>query len=95
MAKAVTTASVTITTTEAELTSGAVEANRDLLVVTNVGNYPVYIGPAGVTTATGFRLNPGDRFEVNITSMTAAIVWPFYGISGFTTAVRVLESTTA
>lgn len=26
-------------------------------------NLPAYIGPAGVTTGTGYQLDPGDEFE--------------------------------
>lgn len=93
MAKAVTVANVVITTTEAELSAAGDEADRDLLVITNTGNFTVFIGPTGVTVGDGLPLRPGETFRVEATPTTAAVVWPYYGISSATGAVRVLEST--
>lgn len=53
----------------------AANANRKRLTISNDGPNPFWIGPAGVTAATGLRLDPGDDYSSPDT--TAA----FYGIS--------------
>ena len=58
----------TVSTTAAELFAGVSRfANRYAMIVYNESSIPVYWGPAGVTTTTGFTLLPQDSvvFQFN------------------------------
>lgn len=66
----------------------AANGARHALTIQNLGTDAVFVGPVGVTTATGARLLPGERFETD--NVTAA----FYGISATAGQdCRVLEET--
>lgn len=79
----------TVSTTAAELFAGVSRfANRYAMIVYNESSIPVYWGPAGVTTTTGFTLLPQDSvvFQFNPSVATA-----IYFIAGSNAAVRVVE----
>lgn len=79
----------TVTTTAAELFAGASRlANRYALIVNNESGLPIYIGPSGVTAASGYPVLPGDSLALTL-SPSAAIA--IYAISTGSAAVRVLE----
>lgn len=62
---AVSAAAASITTTAASVATSAL-SNRKYLFVQNLGNRSIYVGPTGVTTATGLRLSPGSVLEARI-----------------------------
>lgn len=79
----------TVSTAAAEIFAGASRlANRYAMIVYNESSIPVYWGPAGVTTTTGFTLLPQDSivFQFNPTVAT-----PIYFIAGSSASVRVVE----
>jgi len=79
----------TVSYTAAELFAGASRlANRYAMIVYNESSEPVYWGPSGVTTSTGFPLLPQDSvvFQFNPSVATA-----IYFIAGSNAAVRVVE----
>lgn len=79
----------TISTSAAELFAGASRlANRISMTVYNESTTTVYFGPAGVTTATGFPLLPGDSVTFQFRPSTATAI---YGIGAASSAVRVVE----
>jgi hypothetical protein len=84
--------SVTVSTSAVILTGGATVANRDYLEVFNAGHVPVFLGPAGVTVATGFTLLPGKRYRLAEVDSATGIVTALYGIAGQSVEVKVLES---
>lgn len=64
----------------------AASATRQSVTIRNNGSGVIYIGPSGVTTATGFNVEPGESFTFEGT--TTAI----YGIADSgTQACRVIE----
>lgn len=76
-------AAVTVATTATLL--AAADTARQSVIVTNNGAADIFIGPAGVTTATGTPLVPGEKCSIDKT--TAAI----YGIvAAGTVEARVL-----
>lgn len=79
----------TVSTTAAELFAGASRlVGRYTMIVYNESSVPVYWGPSGVTTSTGFPLLPQDSvvFQFNPSVATA-----IYFIAGSNAAVRVVE----
>lgn len=83
------TGAKTITSTAAEVFAGASRlANRYQMVIQNVDTLIIYIGPAGVTTAGGFPLLPGDSITF---SFKADVATPIYAVSTGSCAVRVVE----
>lgn len=75
-----------VTSTASNLVPSAL-ANRKYLYVQNLGNRSIYIGPTGVTTATGFRLSPGAVLDARI----GAAVSLFAITDSGTQDVRTLE----
>lgn len=56
-------------------------------VIRNRGSVAVYIGASGVTTSTGFQLDPGESVSLRV----ARAMTPLYGITGSSSAaVHVL-----
>jgi hypothetical protein len=84
MGAAIVTSAATITDSAALVL--AVSANRKKATIKNTGSATVYIGPAGVTSSTGFPLDGGEGYEVAGT--TAAIYAVTATGSG---SVRVVE----
>lgn len=85
----------TVSTTAAELFAGASRlANRKMITIQVLTNQtsPIYIsiGQAGVTTATGFPLEPGDVATLNFTSATASAT-AIYAISASDVSVSIME----
>lgn len=79
----------TVTTTAAELFAGASRlANRYVMIVYNESSVPVYWGPAGVTTTTGFTLLPQDSI---VFQFDPTVATPIYFIAGSSASVRVVE----
>jgi hypothetical protein len=79
----------TVTTTAAELFAGASRlANRYALLINNESGLPIYVGPAGVTTASGYPIQPGDSLALTLSPTVATAI---YAISTGSAAVRVLE----
>lgn len=79
----------TVSTTAAEIFAGVSRlANRYAMIVYNESSVPVYWGPPGVTTSTGFPLLPQDSivFQFNPSAATA-----IYFIAASSAAVRVVE----
>lgn len=66
----------------------AADANRQSLLLKNISGTTGYLGPVGVTVATGYPVDPGEEFRVD--KSTAAI----YGITaaGVATFRRFVES---
>lgn len=68
-AKTVKSAAVTVGTTAVRATTdgAAVTAGRVKLIIrpSDGNSGDIYIGPSGVTTATGFKLYPGESFELS------------------------------
>lgn len=74
---------VTVASTQTSLI--AANANRKGIAIKNNGGSPMWIGPTGVTTSTGFQLDPGQTWTddlstiqwygiVTSTSMNASVV---------------------
>lgn len=83
------TGAKTITATAAEVFAGASRlANRYQMTIQNVDTLIIYIGAAGVTTAGGFPLLPGDSLTL---SFKPDVATPIYAISTGSCAVRVVE----
>lgn len=79
----------TVTTTAAELFAGGARlANRISMTVYNESSIPVYWGPAGVTTSSGFPLLPGDSVTFQFWPSVAT---PIYFIASANASVRVVE----
>lgn len=51
----------------------AARDDRKNVVVENRQAQAIYVGPATVTTATGFRIDPGDRFTFHTEALLQAI----------------------
>lgn len=86
---AIETAAVTVATTATALAAGGGEGRGGVTVITvkpaAAGSAEVFVGPAGVTTATGLPLGGGISFSLALGEALFGIV-----ASG-TVAVRVLE----
>lgn len=83
---AVVAAAVTVTTSATALPASAA-ANRRSIVIQNRGNNPIFVGPSGVTTASGIEIPKGGSYEAEAGPTVA-----FYGITATGTAdIRVLE----
>lgn len=85
----------TVSTTAAELFAGALRlANRKMITIQVLTNQtsPIYIsiGQAGVTTDTGFPLEPGDVATLNFSSASSAAT-PIYAIASDSVSVSVME----
>lgn len=79
-------AAVSVSTSALALPSSAL-AGRKYLFVQNLGNREIYVGPTGVTTASGLRLSPGAVGEFRLGASAA-----LYGIAaGGTQDIRALE----
>lgn len=79
----------TVTTTAAELFAGASRlANRYAMIVYNESSVPVYWGPSGVTTSSGFPLLPQDSV---VFQFSPSVVTAIYFIAASNVAVRVVE----
>jgi len=79
----------TISTTAAEIFAGASRlASRYQMVVYNDSSNIIYWGAAGVTTATGFPLMPGDSVAF---TFDTTIATPIYMVSSAPSSVRVGE----
>lgn len=78
--------SVTTSATRLDTVDSANVSNQSASVY-NAGSATVYLGPAGVTTATGYPLTAGEHFAVDLGEFEV-----LYGIVATGTAeVRVLE----
>ena len=76
---------VSVGTTATALPASAL-ANRRALIIRNNGSATVYLGAAGVTTASGFPLDPGQSLALEIGTLA------IYGrVASGTVEVRVLE----
>lgn len=83
------TGAKTITDTAAEVFAGASRlAGRYQMTIQNVDTLIVYIGGAGVNTAGGFPLLPGDSITL---SFKPDVATPIYAIADGSNAVRVVE----
>ena len=85
----------TVSTTAAELFAGASRlANRKMIIIQVLTEQtsPIYIsiGQSGVTTATGFPLEPGDVVTLNFTSATASAT-AIYAIAASDVSVSIME----
>lgn len=59
-------ASVTVGTSQTPLRAGATNlANRETIIIYNNNTSNIYIGPTGVTTATGLKIVPGQMMTLN------------------------------
>jgi len=62
-------------------------------ILQNLGTSPIFIGDAGVTTATGWRIDAGGYYsppEVAHKQLSNRLIDRFYGISTSSQDVRVL-----
>lgn len=85
----------TVSTTAAELFAGASRlANRKMIIIQVLTEQtsPIYIsiGQSGVTTATGFPLEPGDVVTLNFDSATASAT-AIYAIAASDVSVSIME----
>ena len=85
----------TVSTTAAELFAGASRlANRKMIIIQVLTEQtsPIYIsiGQSGVTTATGFPLEPGDVVTLNFDSATASGT-AIYAIAASGVSVSIME----
>lgn len=62
---AVASGASSVTSTAANLIASAL-SGRKYMFVQNLGNRSIFVGPTGVTTATGFRLSPGAVLDARI-----------------------------
>ena len=76
---------ITVTGTEAKLVGTVALQQRSVLYVFNNSSVTVYLGPTGVTTATGFPLLPNDYMPLDTNADVYAIA-----ASG-SNNVRILE----
>lgn len=70
---AVLTSRVDVTSAQIQVNSTADPASNAALVITNRGTAAVYLGPTGVTTATGWQLDVGASVTVDGYSSRDAI----------------------
>jgi hypothetical protein len=56
---------VTVTDTETALPASAL-ANRKKMIIQNVGNKPIYLGPTGLSDADGLRIAAGANVEMEL-----------------------------
>ena len=85
----------TVSTTAAELFAGASRlANRKMIIIQVLTEQtsPIYIsiGQSGVTTATGFPLEPGDVVTLNFDSAIASTT-AIYAIAASDVSVSIME----
>lgn len=81
-----TVAATTVTATATKIPA-SIAAGRASIILFNSGSYTVYLGGSGVTTATGFPLEPGDSLPIDVGDDI-----DIYGISVTgTSEVRTLE----
>jgi len=79
----------TVSTTAAELFAGDSRlADRYAMIVYNESSIPVYWGPEGVTTTTGFTLLPQDSI---VFQFDPTVATPIYFIADSSASVRVVE----
>ena len=79
----------TITSTAATLFAGGSQlANRYAMTVYNESSSPCYWGPSGITTLTGFTLQPGDSITFTFNRTVATSI---YFIATASMTVRVSE----
>ena len=77
--------SVTVTTSATALASA--DSDQDEVAITNTGATDVYVGPSGVTTASGFPVAAGGSLSVTLPAGET-----IYGIvASGTEACRVLK----
>lgn len=57
---------VTVDTTAGGVAIASSISGGRSIVVRHRGTNPVYLGPSGVTTATGFQLNAGDAVQFDL-----------------------------
>lgn len=86
---AVTAAQVTVTTTAAALSATETDARSgEILVVLNTdATNPVYLGPVGVTSGTGFKLPAGGSTP----ALHLGAGESLYAVSGGSVVVHVLR----
>ncbi len=78
----------TVTSTASRIDPNVDPMQRSRVVVRNRSTVVVYIGGPGVTTGTGFPLDPGDSVSVDLSAKES-----LYGIvASGTAAVAVLQS---
>jgi hypothetical protein len=86
--------SILVTSTNVDNTVGGTAipatplANRKSIIVQNLGNKEIFIGPSGVTTATGLRIAAGGSVELEIGPSIALYA---IGASASLLAVKTLE----
>jgi len=83
---AIAAAASSVTTTSAALIASTL-SDRKYVMMTNTGNRTVFVGPSGVSTASGFPLHPGSLLE-----MRAGAAVALHAVSdGGTQNVRTLQ----
>ena len=84
---ALSVSAVTVTTGATLLTDS--NADRRELHIKNMSSNPIYLGPIGVTSATGFELLSQEVFSTTVSAGAA-----YYALTASSTAaVRVMEAT--
>lgn len=56
---------ISVTDTQIQVNSAVDLANNAGLAIRNRGTAAVYLGPTGVTTATGYQLDPGETLSLS------------------------------
>jgi hypothetical protein len=89
---ALSTARVSVTTTQALLQAGITHTTRTFIQLTNLGPHTAWLGPTGVTTANGFPLYVGRTIRSN--NLQGLQNEQIYAISGptETASICVLEA---
>lgn len=84
---------VTVSSTAGNIVAAA--ETRHCLTIVNYQTVPVYVGPATVTTSSGFRLDPGASLTLHVTSAVQGITAAAYTAAGEDDKVHYVEETSA
>lgn len=75
----------TATGTAAAITAEPWEARDGVYIRNHDATNPMYVGPSGVTTSTGFRIDAGDSLKIEVEDPTT-----IYAVSGGSIAYSFL-----
>jgi hypothetical protein len=88
-AKTIKTGAKTVSTTAAEVFSGASRlANRYLLGISNEGTVPIEIGDSSLAIGSGWKLQPGDSLTLQMSPTSPLAI---YAIAQSSCPVKVVE----
>lgn len=84
-----------VTVTNSATTIRAATETQNELTIVNYQTVPVYVGPATVSTSTGFRLDPGASLTLHTTVLVQGITAAAYTAAGEDDKVHICAEVSA